>query len=86
MTRWTQGMLTGLCGLAMLSAACSTKPAVNGPDGRPCFPAVLMSEDALQLRLAHPLWHIRAGDLIQTPECAKQDSADRLNATYELTR
>ncbi len=86
MTRLTQVMRFGLCGLVIVSAYCSPKPLPNGPDGRPCFPAVLTSTDVMQLRAAHPLWQIHAGDLIQTPECAKQDSADRLHALYELTR
>lgn len=71
---------------ATLSFGCSTKPAVNGPDGRRCFPAVIDSETAMLFHAMHPDWQVKAGDLIQTPECAKQDSADRLNHVYELTR
>lgn len=72
--------------LSVLSlGACATKPSPNAPDGRPCYPAVLDSETAMLLRAAH-LWDVRMGDLITTRECALQDSDDRLNETYRLTR
>lgn len=86
MTRLIQGMPLVLLPLVLVSASCWTKPAVNGPDGRRCFPAVIDSETAMLFRATHPDWQVKAGDLIQTPECAKQDSKDRLNATYELTK
>lgn len=38
------------------------------------------------LRASHVKWEVKAGDLIQTPDCAKQMSQDLLNEVYELTR
>ena len=83
---WTLAMWTGLTLLALIYAGCATKPAPNGLDGRPCWPAVLDSETAMLLRASHTRWEIKAGDLIQTPDCAREMSRDLLNDTYELTR
>jgi hypothetical protein len=38
------------------------------------------------LRASHVKWEIKAGDMIQTPECATQMSRDLLNEVYELTK
>ncbi len=75
----------GLTLAVMGSAGCSTKVGPNDPDGRRCFPAVLDTETAMLLRASRN-WDVKAGDLIQTKACALQDSRDRLNALYEITR
>lgn len=87
MTRpWRAGMCSMLCLLWISCAACATKPELSGPDGRPCFVGVLDSETTMLLRASHPKWELRSGDLIQTPECARQMSEDLLNNVYDLTR
>lgn len=70
----------------MTSGGCGTKPAPNGPDGRPCWPGQLDSETAMLLRAQSHRLEVKAGDLIQTQECARQMSRDLLYETYELTR
>lgn len=67
-------------------SACTTKPEVSGPDGRPCVIGFVDSELAMLLRATHPRWELKAGDQIWTPECAGQFSRDILNETFELTR
>lgn len=85
MRRLNQAMRIGLAGLVMLSLLSCAKPKLNGPDGRTCFVAVLDAETARLLQASRS-WPVRAGDLIQTPECAKEDSLERVNHLYELTR
>lgn len=67
-------------------ASCATERLPNGPDGRPCWVGVLDSQTAMLLRASHPKWEIKTGDLIQTPECAIQESQDLLNSLYRETR
>jgi len=47
---------------------------------------VLDSETAMLLRAQSHTMEVHAGDLIQTPDCAKQMSTDLLNEVYGLTR
>jgi hypothetical protein len=47
---------------------------------------ILDSETAMLLRAQSHKYEVRSGDLIQTPECAKQMSQDLLNEIYRETR
>jgi hypothetical protein len=47
---------------------------------------ILDSETAMLLRAQDHKYEVRSGDLIQTPECARQMSQDLLNVIYRETR
>lgn len=84
--RWPMAISHALIGALTISAGCVTKPAPNGPDGRPCWVGQLDSTTAMLLRAQSPPIYGLAGDLIQTQACAQQMSHDLLLETYELTR
>jgi len=85
MRRLIQAMRCGLAVLAIVNLTSCVKPKPSDPDGRSCFVAVLDSETAMLLRASRS-WPVLAGDLIQTPECAMEDSQQRVHHLYELTR
>lgn len=71
--------------LGSSNVGCVTKPAPS-PEARACWVGILDSETAMLLRAQSHKLDVKAGDLIQTPECARQMSQDLLNETYSLTK
>lgn len=77
-----------MCTLLLLgigSSSCSGKPRPNPDDDRPCWVGVLDSETAMLLRASRS-WEVKAGDLIQTPRCANDESEALLNSILQSTR
>jgi len=83
--RWLAAMSMLSMLLVMSNGGCATKPAPS-PEDRPCWVGIIDSETAMLLRAQSRRLEVKAGDLVQTPECARQMSRDLLNETYELTR
>lgn len=69
----------------LLLTACAAKPEVMA-ETRACYLAVLDSETAMMLRAQGQHYDVKAGDLIQTRECAMQATEDLKNGIYLLTR
>lgn len=83
--RWTVAMWIALTLLGLHLDGCASRPQPS-PETRPCWIAVLDSDTAMLLRAQAHALQVKAGDLIQTQECARQMSQDLLNEVYGLTR
>lgn len=80
-----QATMSTLLLLGIVCSSCSAKPLPRPDDDRPCWVGVLDAETAMLLRASRH-WEVKAGDLIQTPRCANDESEALLNSVYHLTR
>lgn len=82
--RWRVGIWLMPALLVSSFGGCSTASTPK-TDDRPCWVGILDGETAMLLRASRQ-WEVKAGDLIQTPTCAREESEALLNSVYHATR